>query len=50
MPVVFFLVWLLNVRVVEEKKPFHIVVLGAGFGGLTFLQEFSSPQRPYHVG
>jgi NADH dehydrogenase len=28
------------VRVEEEKKPFHIVVLGAGFGGLTFCKTF----------
>jgi NADH dehydrogenase len=43
MPVAFSLVWFLNVRVVEEKKPFHIIVLGAGFGGLTFCKNFRHP-------
>jgi NADH:quinone reductase (non-electrogenic) len=28
---------------VEEHKKFHIVVLGAGFGGLTFCQHFHHP-------
>ena len=27
----------------EEKKQFHIVVLGAGFGGLTFCKKFRHP-------
>jgi len=30
---------------VEEKKPVHVVVLGAGFGGLTFCQNFPIPTR-----
>jgi NADH dehydrogenase len=28
---------------VDEKKQFHVVVLGAGFGGLTFCQNFQHP-------
>jgi NADH dehydrogenase len=31
------------VRVEEAKKPFHVVVLGAGFGGLTFCKHFHHP-------
>jgi len=31
------------VRVEEAKKPFQIVVLGAGFGGLTFCKNFRHP-------
>ncbi len=27
----------------ETGKPFHVVVLGAGFGGLTFAKEFRHP-------
>lgn len=27
----------------DEKKQFHVVVLGAGFGGLTFCQNFQHP-------
>ena len=26
-----------------ERKPAHVVVLGAGFGGLTFCQDFKHP-------
>ena len=41
--VAFFAIWLINVRVEGGGKQFHIVVLGAGFGGLTFCKHFRHP-------
>src|SRR6185369_3377759 len=38
--VAFSLVWLINFLMVGGGKQFHIVVLGAGFGGLTFCKHF----------